>query len=174
MKIRKFSYNMTICFMLIVGCIYSANAFSKKPARIIAGWVEKIIIENHDFEVKAKLDTGARTSSIHAIDIKPFKKDNEKWVKFTLLIRDDKEKLHELKLKKPRSRKARIKNHNGEHDRRYVVDLEICFNGGKYITEFNLTNRDEYIYDVLLGRQFMKDIALIDPDKTFLTQTKCK
>jgi len=160
--------------LLIIACIYTTSAFSKQPARIISGWVEKVIIENQDFDVKAKLDTGARTSSIYAIDIEPFKKDQKRWVKFTLLLKDSKDKVHKLELEKPRVRKALIKNHNGEHDRRYVVDLEICFNERKYVTEFNLVSRNEYIYNILLGRQFLKEIAIIDPAETFLTQAKCE
>lgn len=173
---RKYQFNLIaiICFILITASIYSTNAFGKKPARVIAGWVEKVIIENQEFEVKAKLDTGAQTSSIHAINIKPYKKNKERRVEFTLVLNDSKDNIHELKLDKPRSRKSLIKNHNGEHDKRYVVDLEICFNGRKHITEFNLTNRDEFIYDVLLGRKFLQETAIIDSDKTFLTLASCQ
>ena len=174
MKNYKYKYFSLIIILLLAGVFYSTNAFSKKPARVIAGWVEKVIIENQEFEVKAKLDTGAQTSSIHAVDIKPFKKGNKRWVRFTLLLTDSEDKLHELVLEKPRTRKSLIKNHDGKHDKRYVVDLEICFNGRKYITEFNLAYRDEYIYGVLLGRQFLRETAIIDPDKTFLTLAKCE
>ena len=70
--------------------------------------------------------------------------------------------------------KANIKNYDGVHDQRYVVDLDICFNGRKYLTEFTLADRSEYIYDVLLGRQFLKKVAIIDPNSTFLTLATCE
>ena len=160
--------------LIIFLCINSSSSFSKEPARVIAGWVEKVRIENQAYDIKAKLDTGAKTSSIHAINIKPFKKDGKRWAKFTLLIKDSKGNQRELDLEKPRSRKANIKNHNGKHDLRYVVDLDLCFNGRKFVTEFTLADRSEYIYDVLLGRKFLRKAAIIDPDRTFLTLASCE
>lgn len=149
-------------------------SYAKEPARVIAGWVEKVRVNGYDFEVKAKLDTGARTSSINAKDIKSFKKDGERWVKFTLVLEDSKDNLHEIEIEKPRSRKTNIKNHDGEHDKRYVVDLDVCFNGRLYTTEFTLADRREYIYDILIGRQFLKKVAIVDPKSIFLTNAKCK
>ena len=166
----------TVITPILFICLIASNSpiLAKDPARVIAGWVEKVRINSHDFEVKAKLDTGARTSSIHARDIKSFKKDGERWVKFTLILEDSKDNLHEIYIEKPRSRRTNIKNHDGEHDKRYVVDLEVCFNGRKYTTEFTLADRREYIYDILLGRQFLKKVAIVDPKSIFLTSAKCK
>ena len=159
------------CLMLSYG--YSITLYSKEPARVIAGWVENVRVENQDFEVKAKLDTGAKTSSIHAKNIESYKKDGERWVKFTLVLKDKKGGLHEIVLDRPRSRRTKIKNHDGEHDRRHVVDLAICFNGRTITTEFTMADRTEYIYDVLLGREFLKNAAIIDPKKVFLTVAQC-
>ena len=162
-----------LVLILIVLSFYAPISFGKEPARVIAGWVEKVRIENQDYDVKAKLDTGAKTSSIYAINIKPFKKDGKRWAKFTLLLADSRGKEHRIDLERPRSRKANIKNHDGNHDSRYVVDLDLCFNGRQFVTEFTLADRSEYIYGVLLGRQFLKRAVLIDPGKTFLTLSSC-
>ena len=164
-----------ICKVISVLCLVllATNLYAKDPARVIAGWVEKVRLNGHEFDIKAKLDTGARTSSIHAKNIKSFKKDGERWVKFTLVVKDSKDNMHEIALEKPRSRRTKIKNHDGEHDRRHVVDFEVCFNGKEYTTEFTLADRSEYIYDVLLGRQFLKKTAIIDPKSIFLTTPKC-
>ncbi len=159
---------------LIILSFYAPISFGKEPARVIAGWVEKVHIENQDYDLKAKLDTGAKTSSIYAINVKPFKKDGKRWAKFTLLLTDSRGNEHKLDLEKPRSRKANVKNHDGNHDTRYVVELDVCFNGRKFATEFTLADRNEYIYGVLLGRQFLKRAAIIDPDKTFLTAPSCQ
>ncbi len=163
----------TILALFLCLIFLTSNLQAKEPARVIAGWVEKVRINGHDFAVKAKLDTGARTSSIHANNIKSFKKDGERWVKFTLILKDSKDNLHEIELEKPRSRRTNIKNHDGEHDKRHVVDLEVCFNGRKYTTEFTLADRQEYIYDILLGRQFLKKVAIVDSKSIFLTTAKC-
>ena len=147
--------------------------FAKQPARVIAGWVEKVRIENQPYDIKAKLDTGAKTSSIFATDVEAFKKDGKRWARFNLQLTDSRGKQHTLKLEKPRARKASIKNHDGDHDKRYVVELDICFNGRKYQTEFTLADRNEYIYGVLLGREFLKQTAVVDANKTFLTISAC-
>ena len=171
MKRRKI--NIT-AFLLILFSIYPLISYSKEPAKVIAGWVEKVRIEDQLYDIKAKLDTGAKTSSIHATDVTPFKKDGKRWAKFTLILTDSYGNKHKLKLEKPRLRKANIKNNDGEHDQRYVVNLDLCFNGRKYETEFTLADRSEYIYDILLGRQFLKKVAIIDPNNTFLTLAACE
>ncbi len=165
--------SILLTFFLFSLCLVSTSALAKDPARIIAGWVEKVRIDHQDFKVKAKLDTGAKTSSINAIDIKSFKKDGENWVKFTLIMTDTEDNQHAIKMERPRSRRTNIKNHDGNHDKRYVVDLDMCFNGHIVTTEFTLANRSEYIYDVLLGRRFLKKFAIVDPKRIFLTSDHC-
>ena len=163
-----------LLFFFASSILLSNNLWAKDPARVISGWVEKVRIDNQDFDVKAKLDTGARTSSINARNIKSFKKDGVRWVKFTLILVDSKDNQHEIEMEKQRSRRTNIKNHDGEHDKRHVVDFEVCFNGRKITTEFTLADRREYIYDVLLGRQFLKNTAIVDPKRIFLTTAKCE
>ena len=155
-------------------CVVQVN-HAKEPARIISGWIENIRIENLDFKVKAKLDTGAKTSSIHAKNIEPFSKDGQKWVRFSIVLKNSKnDDVHVIRLEKKRIRSVRIKNHDGEDDKRYVVMLDMCFNGRTYTSEFNLSNRKEFLYDVLLGRKFLKDTAIVDAHNTFLTVAECE
>ncbi|MEJ2115253.1 MAG: RimK/LysX family protein [Gammaproteobacteria bacterium] len=173
-RMSKIISSTLLTIFITVIALYANNVWAKDPAKIIVGWIEKVRIEDQEFDVKAKLDTGARTSSIHAKDIKSYKKDGVRWVKFTLMLVDSKDNKHEIQMEKQRSRRTNIKNHDGEHDKRHVVDFDVCFNGQKFTTEFTLADRREYIYDVLLGRQFLKKIAIIDPDRVFLTTTNCK
>jgi hypothetical protein len=150
-----------------------AHGSSTNPGKVIAGWVEKISLGELPVMLKAKLDTGAKTSSIHAANVEPFLRDGVRWVRFDLLLKDVDDKQHTLHMEKPRSRRVRIKDDDGEHDPRSVVELEICFDGRKHVTEFTLADRVEYIYDVLLGREFLQGIAVVDPESTFLTQANC-
>ena len=165
-----------IKYVVVLFCVFAfaSVVIAKQPARVIAGWVENVTIELQSFKVKAKLDTGAKTSSIHALNIESFKKDGERWVRFDLPLRDKHDNEHRLTLEKPRARKTNIKNHDGEHDKRYVVELEVCFNGNRHLTEFTLADRSEYIYNILLGRTFLQKVAIIDPNNTFLTLGECK
>jgi hypothetical protein len=148
-------------------------ADSTNPGKVIAGWVEKISLVEQPLTLKAKLDTGAKTSSIYAINIVQFKREGERWVKFDLVLEDINDKQHTIHLEKPKSRRVRIKNNDGDHDPRAVVELEICFDGRRHVTEFTLADRSEYIYGVLLGREFLQGLAVVDPERTFLTQANC-
>lgn len=141
--------------------------------KVISGWIENISITNVPIVVKAKLDTGAKTSSIYAVDIETFDKDGEDWVKFKLKLPNDNDEYQLFGMEKPIVRDVKIKNHNGKHDHRYVVYLEVCFNEQLKKTQFNLVDRSQYLYPVLLGRKFMKGSVIVDPEKTFLSSNKC-
>ncbi len=161
-----------LCVAMLLGSPL-AHGSSSDPGKVIAGWVEKISLVEQPVLLKAKLDTGAKTSSIHAINVEPFMREGERWVRFDLQLKDIEDKQHTLHMEKPRSRRVRIKDDDGEHDPRSVIELEICFDGRKHVTEFTLADRSEYIYDVLLGREFLQGIAVVDPESTFLTQANC-
>lgn len=151
-----------------------AVAGSDLPGKVIAGWVEKISFGNEGLTIKVKLDTGAKTSSIFAKNIKKYKRNGKRWVDFTLVLEDKNEKLHKIPMSAPRIRRVRIKNHDGDPDSRVVVALPFCFDGRSHKAEFTLADRSQYIYPVLLGREFLKGVAIVDPDATFLTQATCQ
>lgn len=159
--------------IFLISLAHFSFASSKTPAKVVAGWVEKVVIENQNYAVKAKLDTGAKTSSIHAENIELFERDKKKWVRFTLVLPGEDKLLHRITLEKPRTRRVKIKEHDGEHDHRPVVELDMCFNGFHYDTQFTLVNRQGYIYSILLGRRFLNEKAIIDPDQTFQTLSMC-
>ena len=162
-----------LCAAILLLAAPLSQGSSQDPGKVIAGWIEKISLVEQPLTIKAKLDTGAKTSSIHAINVEQFKNNDERWVRFDLLLKDENDKQHTIHMETPKARRVRIKNTDGDHDRRAVVELEICFDGRKHVTEFTLANRAEYIYDVLLGREFLQGIAVIDPENTFLTQAGC-
>jgi hypothetical protein len=162
MKIRNFAL-----FILLSCSATSLWANSKTPGKVIAGYVEKIVIENQSFTTKAKLDTGAKTSAIYADKIERFRKNGQRWVEFTLILNE------KVTLERQRVRQVKIKGDGGDFDARPVVELDICFNGRHYTTEFTLADRGEYIYPVLLGREFLNGKALVDPEETFLTLASC-
>lgn len=163
-----------VSLMLLLVSTSFAAAGQNLPGKVIAGWVENISFADNDIVIKAKLDTGAKTSSIFAEEIKKYKRDGQYWVDFTLVLQDKHEKIYKLPMSTPRARKVRIKNHDGDHDRRAVVEIEFCFDGRARKAEFTLANRSEYIYPVLLGRAFLKQVAIVDPGATFLTKATCQ
>ena len=153
---------------------FNATADSRTPGKVIAGWVEKVSLQPWNVIVSAKLDTGALTSSIHAEDIERFEKDDERWVRFTLVLEDENDKVHRIETEQALARNVRIKDHDDPSARRAVVELELCFDGRRHRTQFSLADRGDFIYPVLLGRRFMEDVAVVDPESTFLTQARCE
>ncbi|GAA3953763.1 ATP-dependent zinc protease family protein [Allohahella marinimesophila] len=154
-----------------------ASSFShadNDPGKVIAGWIERVALPDIDGVFKAKLDSGAKTSSIYADEIEVFEKDGDKWVRFELVLKDGDGKERRIRMERERSRRVKIKNHDGVHDSRVTVDIDICFDGRKRTTEFTLADRREYLYAILLGRRFLEDVAVVDSDETYLTRASCK
>ncbi len=160
--------------LLPIFWVQAGVASSRDPGKVIAGWVEKISLKDQTFIIKAKLDSGAKTSSIHAENIQLFQRDGKKWVRFNLVLKDVEGTSHTLVMERPRVRRVRIKDHDSEPDRRPTIKLEICFDGRFHNTEFTLTDRGNFLYPVLLGRKFLDGVALVDPEHTFLTKATCE
>ncbi len=145
--------------------------------KTIMGWLEPVIIDPLNFRVKAKLDTGAKTSSIHALDIETFKRNGKTWVRFTFEAKDRKhetnrdDEVRRVTLERKRVRNVVIKRHNSKYQERPVVEMTLCINGKLHTEEFSLIDRSRFLYPILLGRHALKDFALVDPSKTFLTST---
>lgn len=155
--------NILMTLAVGTGLFTSAvNAESKQTH--IAGWIEHIKVGSSKVKIAAKLDTGAKTSSIHAKKVEKFTKNSQPWVKFRLPL----ESKPPMDFEVPVVREVLIKRHNLSSERRAVVKLPVCINGKSYAAEFTLSNRENYNYPVLLGRKFLKNKFVINPAKTFL------
>lgn len=136
----------------------------------IFGWVERVELLDGKFSMKAKLDTGAATSSLDATNIERFRRDGKRWVRFTV---SDPDTDRTVELEKPLVRNVRIVRHGGGHQRRAVVRMPICFGPFYREVEFTLIDRSNFIYPVLLGRSAMEGFALVDPGETFANYPAC-
>ena len=139
----------------------------------IAGWVERIRILPEATLTLAKLDTGAKTSSIHAEDIARFKRGGRAWVRYTLVLKESKTKTQRVPRESPLVRKVYIKDHDQQSDARPVVELEFCMAGRRHSARFSLVDRGAFLYSVLLGREFLAGSFVVDPEATFLTGAAC-
>lgn len=143
----------------------------------VLGWLEWASLLPGNIRLKTKLDTGAKTSSIDAIEIETFDRDDTTWVRFTLPLArrvDDSDHGKNLLLESPVLRKVKIKNHDGAPDERYVVNLTICLGGQILTIPVSLTDRRHFNYPLLLGRSALKSHAIIDPAKTFTVNESCE
>ena len=117
--------------------------------------------------IKAKIDSGAKTTALHADNLERFTKNNEKWVKFSLhplKSRPDLVVNCEAKLLEKRI----IKSSNGFKEERFVVETTIVLGKLSYLIEITLTNRKLMGFQMLLGRQAMNGRILIDCEKKYI------
>lgn len=155
-------------FFLFMALCASAPALSAKnevKEKLIMGWLETVFLQPIHIHTTAKLDTGAKTSSVHAGKIEHFEKDGVPWVRFEFMASKGKAPIY---IERPLVRKAVIKERLSRSSTRDVVLLTICKNGKEYETEFTLNDRSNFNYPILLGRSFLSGVALVDSSETFV------
>ena len=139
----------------------------------VFGWVEKATLQPWDIEVKAKLDSGALTSSLDARDIEIFEQDDEEWVRFRLKLEDQESgEVFSDQIERPMYRELAVRGAGGR-DERPVVLLEVCMGDTIYEEQFSLRDREEMNYPLLLGRRTISHLGLLDVRETFLQAPGC-
>lgn len=117
--------------------------------------------------IKARIDSGAKTSALHAINIKIFHKNNEEWLRFDInpIQNNTKSIIHcEAQLIDQRI----VKSSSGTREKRYVIRTDIKLGEHNYQVEVTLTNRDSMGYRMLLGREAMVGRLIVDPERRFV------
>lgn len=117
--------------------------------------------------IKAKVDTGARTSALHAIDLVPFSRDGEAWVRFGVVARGHSEATA-VPTEAPVVDWREVRSSNGEVQRRPVVETELRLGDGQWEVELTLTDRSLMGFQLLLGRQALRNKVVVDPGRSFL------
>lgn len=144
-----------------------AQRRSKRQQQVI-GWREWISIPDLAVpRVKAKIDTGARSSCLHAFRIRVFEKDGGDFVRFQVhpLQRSAKETIQaEARVLEFRD----IRSSNGHVARRPVIVTHVEWNGIRWPIELTLANRDEMGFRMLLGREAVRSRFLVEPGKSYL------
>lgn len=117
--------------------------------------------------IKARVDSGAKTSALHAINIAPFIKDGNNWVKFDInpIQNNVKTIIH---CEAPLIDKRIVKSSSGFREQRYVIQTLLDIGHTKWAIEMTLTNRDSMGFRMLLGREAMSGRVLVDPEQKYL------
>lgn len=118
--------------------------------------------------IKMKIDTGARTSCIHAFRIETFETGGEEWIRFWVHpIQDDTETeiCCEARVKDQRM----VSDSGGHREMRHVIETPLLIDGKTFPVEITLTNRDNMKFRMLLGRTAMKNRFMVDPSASYLT-----
>lgn len=146
-----------------------AMANTALDGKTILGQEEWLWFEDLQDSYKTRVDTGAATSSLNATEIVNFERDGEDWVKFNLAHMDN-TKL-ELESKVVRISKIRQSSSTTEV-KRYVISLPVQLGNIRTKTEFTLADRNHMSFPVLLGRTFIKDIAIVDVAQKYTQEKK--
>ena len=141
------------------------KAKKTSDGKLILGEKEWVYVPGLEQNFRARIDTGATTSSISAVDIEPFERDGKDWVKFK--IEHEGHKSKEIALPVQRWVKIRQSSADGTQERA-VVDAWIQIGDLKEKTEFTLADRTHLTFPLLLGRSFFKDVAVVDVSQQYV------
>lgn len=193
MKNMKKMLLLSLIMLPVFGMSYAAEAEELKPSdsqpvdeqkaevkpqvvKTIYGHDEMIILPQlGNMTLHAKLDTGAKTASLNALDLKIFTKNKEKWVRFQV---ENGKKYYEFPIK----RMSRIKKRSGELDspdaetsaERPVIELDICMGEQRRKLEVNLTDRSHFIFPILIGKIGLTKLnAIVDPSVSKVSTPTC-
>lgn len=149
------------------------NAAAPKPessgkmdGKTLLGGIENVYLDPPGLEFSARIDTGARTSSLNAMDIVEFERDGKPFVKFKLTHPETGEI---LELTRRLRRHVRVKERGDrEAQRRPVVRMRVILADINEQIDFTLENRSKFKYQVLIGRNLLNDLAIVDVSKNFI------
>ena len=138
--------------------------------KTLVGRAEKIRIYPGNLRLKARIDTGAETSSLHVTSTDLYFKDDEPWVHFTITTTKGSTAHFDKKIQ----RIATIKRHYDESQNRIVVLLGVCLGSTYREEEVNLFDREGLNYPALIGRNFLSGYYIVDSSQIFSLRPNCK
>ena len=133
----------------------------ERRAPFIVGTVESIEIRPGNLRLQARIDSGAESSALHARHIEIFEREGRRWVRF-----ETGNGLEATQLELPLIRTAKIKAEGNSVESRPVVSLEVRLGVRARQVEMTLSDRGNYDFAALIGRNFLGDDTLIDTGRT--------
>ncbi len=133
----------------------------------VLGWREWVSLPDLGIaSIKAKVDTGARTSALHAFDVSLVEVDGVKTVRFKIHpLQRDSETVVECEA--PLLDEREVRDSGGHSEMRYVIETRIAIGAAIHLAEVTLTNRDSMGFRMLIGRTAMKGHYLVDPGHSY-------
>jgi hypothetical protein len=147
------------------------GAGRRRPAPDVVGWREWVTLPALGIDrIKAKIDTGARSSSLHAYDMKRFRRRGVSMIRFKVHpIQREFRTVVEAEAELIDLRKVR--SSSGVQTLRPVISTPLALGGQRWDIEVTLVRRDEMGFRMLLGRQALRKHLLVDPGRSFIAST---
>lgn len=121
--------------------------------------------------LKAKIDTGARTSALHTFSIEEFTANGQLMVRFGIHPQRKQETV-EIFCEAPVVDQRLVKNSGGQSEKRYIIETRVVLGQLEWPIKISLTNRDTMTFRMLLGRTALRENVIIDPAGAYLTGRK--
>jgi hypothetical protein len=150
------------------------KATPKKRSKRIIGWREWIYLPDLDVgRIKAKIDTGARTSALHAFKITPFSRDGAAYVRFAVHP-VQRQRTPEVSCVARVIDYRAVTDSGGRVEHRYVIRTSLKMGTTRWPIELTLANRDQMGFRMLIGRQALRRRYLVDSGRSFIARRKKK
>ena len=117
--------------------------------------------------IKAKVDTGAKTSCLHAFKVDPFEQDGQPFVRF-FIHPIQKNESFELECVAPIKDQRVVSDSGGHKEMRYIIETQILIGNKSWPIDISLTNRDTMRFRMLLGRRAMEADTVVKPAASYL------
>jgi ribosomal protein S6--L-glutamate ligase len=151
-----------------------SKAEDAKTIRLLVGWREWVGLPDLcDVALKAKIDTGARTSALHAWNIEPYERRGAPWIRFEVhpLQGEDKPS---VRCEAAVAGERLVRSSSGHAERRLVIVTTLALGGEEWPIELSLTRRDEMGFRMLIGRSALHRRAVVDPSRSFLLRESAR